>query len=89
MDPQHIGSRRLESYRSYRSLKKRDFANSVNSDNVLVVPGLGSLPEQDAFLSQVPSTDLHAKTSSPRPVCLSIPKGQGVQPESDNKDQQI
>ena len=24
--------RRLESYRSYRSLKKRDFANSVNSD---------------------------------------------------------
>ena len=25
--------RRLESYRSYRSLKKRDFANSVNSDN--------------------------------------------------------
>ena len=34
MDPQHIGSRRLESYRSYRSLKKRDFANSVNSDLV-------------------------------------------------------
>ena len=36
MDPQHIGSRRLESYRSYRSLKKRDFANSVNSDIAMI-----------------------------------------------------
>ena len=32
MDPQHIGSRRLESLVSYRSVKRCDSANSVNSD---------------------------------------------------------
>ena len=33
-NPRHFGLRRLESYRSLRSLKKRDFANSVNSEHV-------------------------------------------------------
>ena len=31
--------RRLESYRNYRSLKKRDFANSVNSEQVWAKTG--------------------------------------------------